>query len=544
MRTAQIAVLVVTILFAPIAHAAHYEVYLDSSTLPGGSSQSDYEFATQQTLRVLEQGSGGSANFRWMGSVAGATCAPGRMVIRFGTLGANDCAYTDPVQIILGCASITFNNTMNSWVPRPHPSTLQFARCRSFGAILTHEIAHVFHNVPNVHGWDTVRQNCFPALCGQDLLARHLWNRDMRVDIDRVFYPPRTLGFRVSTYDPSTLAESAIEQSYPGGLAQPIQALSDGSATGYPNAALMAWAYVRANYGAGGSGWLQGIYFQAGNTVSQPLYGAVLTGYLTENYTDLPLCLASDDLGHYLLAWASGNEGTPTDGGNTYLTLSSGARAVYFATSANGGTAWTTAAAIPGAFTRAGVTCSFDVQGNNFVVAYTGSGEEGLWVTHRSVGGSTWASVSQLGPAPGRSTVPSSIDTPNVAFLVNPAGSLAWVDNVDGPLVGEIVLSGSAYTWTSTPVRVPTIGGDERQLRSRMAVRMGLDGPHVAYDINNYNTTRGHVRARLLPTRTEAYESDTLTSYRRRYSHFARTANYYPDYAAVRLMSQVWSGAE
>jgi hypothetical protein len=70
--------------------------------------------------------------------------------------------------------------------------------------------------------------------------------------------------------------------------------------------------------------------------------------------------------------------------------------------------------AIPYAFTKSGVSCTYDPATARFVVAYAGSGEERLWQTSRTVSG-TWAVPRPLPPAPQRWLTPSTNEVPHVS---------------------------------------------------------------------------------------------------------------------------------
>ncbi len=225
------------------ASAANWEVILDSATIPPGVALEDVEADIQQVLRQWEHNSNGRANFRWGGSVAGASCQSGRTLIKFGSL-TNACAYNNPWTLGLSaCQEITIATTVNGGAgprPRQHPSVLGVgSRCVDLQGTLHHELAHGYHNVPNAHSPDSVRSPCSASLCVQDSHVRHQWNTDM-TSFDPVWYPPRTLGLAHASFSPSTLGDSGEQLTSSPTFRFAAAALSSGSIV---HGEEYAWSY-------------------------------------------------------------------------------------------------------------------------------------------------------------------------------------------------------------------------------------------------------------------------------------------------------------
>lgn len=539
------------------ANAAHWEVYYDSATTPSfAGTQAQIEADIQTVLRQWEHYSQGSANFRWMGSEPNVACASGRMVLRYGTLGAQQCAYNDPWTLIFqSCASITFSNSTGvDMRAARHPSDLVGAaasRCRSLQSLLHHEIAHGYHNWPNAHEFDAVRSGCSldPFECGSDFLSRHLWNRDMHF-VDRVFFPLRTAGIRFGSFLESHLLESNVQTMTPEGLVHPSPAIAPGhinptweDPTQYEPLAI-AWSTHSFDSFFGPP---TSLHFELPHDPWESPH--TVDFFETENsaYKNFhPLCLASNHLGTFVLAWASGSEAPVTFLSNGYTADTSGARAVWFVRSTDEGRSWSAPAQIGSATTRAGIACSYDPPQQRFVLLYTGAGDEGLWLTQAHVSSSSWSFPVQLGIAPGRSVVPTTVDTPNIDFAYETAdnpGRISWIDNIDGPSIASIVWNGTGYGWNSESAVASMGSPNPRLLRSRVAIYGASGGLHVAYGVNSSDTLQRHHLARVAPApAADLYDSDTSTSFRWRYWQFANATSPYG--ISPMLLSITWSGAE
>jgi len=123
----------------------------------------------------------------------------------------------------------------------------------------------------------------------------------------------------------------------------------------------------------------------------------------------------------------------------------------------NRGTSWSAPEVISNAFTRTGVSCSIDRATERLVVAYTGAGEDGLWLTHRpslTAGSGQWSAPKQFDNPTVLGNPPSTHGPPDVAFdFFDTAtlGFLSWQDNADLLVHSvSITFSGGIYVPGST----------------------------------------------------------------------------------------------
>ncbi|WP_437961370.1 hypothetical protein WME76_18160 [Sorangium sp. So ce119] len=489
-------------LSAGSARAGTFIVHYQTANQPSfaGRTQSqttqDYINAMMASFREVELRSQGAANFQLAGiDEANPPCGGGHIRVRWDAVNAGgNCAFTQPTTGTL-CNDISFDAT--GLVPlNPRWTPDASSRCTSFQAVMTHELGHMMLQNFGLHSANSVVSN--PP--SPDLLSRHFWNSDMSPSFT---FARHWYGFRMERYTPSTGA-STLVKDWTSSPTFPGASIAPGDLATQP----YSWAW----------GDNSGLFFRKGDGASTAGAARDFTwnsGVSREFAAYHGVCLASDMNGNYLLAWPSINEVPAfyTDATKTAIDPMSGARAVQFMVSSDRGQSWSSPAAIPFAFTRTSVGCSFDPAAGRFVVAYSGSGEEGLWTTSRpSAGGGGWSFPARL-TTPG--VVVSTPDPPSVAFDAmgsSGPGWVSWYDNLSGSTMGRIIFdaAGNRYVFNGQPFVSPTLSGDDGMLHSRHAVAVVDGRPHDMYTLNlSPGSTQLHVRARNMDAaRVESSSSE------------------------------------
>jgi hypothetical protein len=471
------------------AHANRQQVWYDDSFRPFSADQSQQDFvrAIQQALREYELHSQGAAVFEWRGVMVNPPCGGGGnlRIMWDPTLPSNVCAQTTYYAPFAACPTgqVSFN-PMFAWRAKWNPNG--FDVCVNFQATLNHEMAHWMKQVDN--GGHLNNSVLTQVGTARDLISRHLWSSDMDgVNFGdwffKITFPAHSFTWKTENYDPWTGASS-------------LRGIGPGSPLGFfPTEAYAPGANGQQFSAAWGSP--SSIQFTQGDAGSfaPPV---VLTG--TEMATRHRVCTATNTGGDVFIAWASANEAAPSAFGSTF----DGARAILFSQSHNGGASWTAARAIPGAFTRAGVSCAFDPTRGNIVLAYEGAGEEGVWVTHRpavsaALDGWSW---------PSRLSGPRTPETPHITFdpfAGTTTGWLAWNESLDGMhKIRPVGFNGSNYVLTGAlQTAVPSTS---RLVRSPIVAHMANGTAHVAYSNND---PRGTLQAHR---RTRGFESGALST--------------------------------
>jgi hypothetical protein len=488
-RSFAFALVVAALFTSSAAWANRQQVWYDDSNRPFSADQTQDDFvrAIQQSLREYELHTQGAAIFEWGGVAVNPPCGGGANVriVWDPTLPSNVCAQTTTYAPFAACPTgqVQFN-PMFAWRAKWSPNT--FDVCVNFQATLNHELAHWMRQIGNEgHVNHSVLTQVGNA---RDLLSRHLWNIDMD-GINwgdwffKIIFPAHTFTWKTENYDPWTGASS-------------LRGIGAGSPLGtWPTEAFAPGAngqQFSAAWGSTGS-----IQFTQGDATSFAA-PTVLSGW--ELATRHRVCTANNTGSDIFIAWASTTEVAPSPGGTGF----DGSRAIYYTQSHDGGVSWTIPRAIPNAFTRAGISCSYDPTRGNIVLAYQGSGEEGVWVTHRNAVSAAldgWAWPTML-------VGPRTPETPHITFdpfAGTTTGWLAWNESVDGMhKIRQLGYNGVNYALQGTlQTAVPSTS---RLVRSPIVAHMANGTAHVAYSNNDPGGTLQSHR------RTRGFESGSLST--------------------------------
>lgn len=340
-----------------------------------------------------------------------------------------------------GDIAIAFNGM--GWAdPDWNPSTSPASLCNSFSSIFNHEVGHIVRDVGNSgHQNDSVLMS---VGVNSGLTDRHLWN----VDISNIAYGAEQpghvevhlhTGIGGTTQTLLGSAEALHEPAFshgPGGNCP-----SEGYMTAFP--ITVPYFGIRVRYG---DGYVWSRIVDLPYSASAPFY------------TQRRPCIATDNSSGndvYLL-WAEVSEEPWTGGAN------SGARRVFVSESHDRGVTFGTPYALPWAYTREGVSCAYDRSQSRIVVAYQGSGEEGLWTAHRlsnAVGVGAWTTFQRIQGGTHVAAVPTSPDGPALAFDVfgnTSHGFIAWYEGQSNQLLSApITYNGTAYELSGPAVVMP-----------------------------------------------------------------------------------------
>jgi hypothetical protein len=463
------------LLMPALANATTYNVWLYEGTgTPPRYDIDDASFVLQQALRSWERASGNRIRFLYNG-ITDSPGYPGanQILVQFGDAtgpfgGQPYCGYTAPT--LFGGYYITIHNdpATGFWAAtqtaRTHVESelpiLSTSRCVDLLPLYMHEFGHIVQHGIDEHDIDSTR-GVWPST---SFTERTPWNRD-HFEISSLYHGGgRDAGIRIGRFDPWTLGETQLAQSWDWHMRFPTAAIAPGAWPGEES--LVSFAFEDwttdppdlANMG------LEVRRYGANATYlgSRMLRGTDHPEYATRH----PMCIASSGSNRVLMAWASVHEQPPLDCGGPLCPFS-GSRAIMTAWSTDGGFTFGTPQALPYAFTKSGVSCTYDPTEAKFVVGYSGSGEERLWLTSRSWYGA-WSSPRPLPPVLGRMLTPSTNEVPH---LLADSGrmTLAWFDNVEGPVIGELDWSPwtSQYEWTGTPLK-PTAPVTDQQINGRL----------------------------------------------------------------------------
>lgn len=360
---------------------------------------------------------------------------------------------------------------------------------------------------------------------------------------DPVWYPPRTLGLAHASFSPSTLGESGEQLTSSPTFRFAAAALSSGSIV---HGEEYAWSYSLESDTSGAVNSGNGLWFSTGTSAGSPAFSQWISQTQhAEHVTRHPYCVSSNGLGEYLLVWTSRNQVPPfaDPAGSIFLWPFSGARAVYYKQSFDGGRTWGATTLHPSGTTRSGVSCAYDVARGQHVLLFASSQGEGLFVASLPEGGgASWAGAQQLGVVPGRTVIPTSTDTPSIDFDTLGNGVIGWYDNIDRGSAGAIQWnsSTSAYEWVAGGVSSATTTEQARTLRSRIVALNYSPHRQVTYNVNPSGTHRRRFRVQLNPTRIETTDNNFSTTFRSAYAAIARSSFGF----GYRVLSFTWNGAE
>jgi hypothetical protein len=459
----------VLMLFGSTASARHVTVSYVDANRPPEYAMTDVLSGIQRAMREWEAHNvAHGIVFHW-GGVISLSNAPedfNNIVIRwapnnyssFVGLSCNSysgCAGSPPLSsnhILLATwwDSPTFPSPSGRWNnPRFIPGVTGGPQQDMVG-VLTHELAHLLRNT-NTHNANSV---LFP---GASFGSRYLWSSDI-VGVDTSRYNPHAQAFQLFSINGSTGAMSVLRHTVPtdGPVHSPAGfAVGDGVA----GSGSYAIAYNTSGASVGTYYALRVKYTDGvSNDVTRTLTGTQNGLPVAWTYHKPCVAISASGNDHYL-AWASPVE--LTGGWREVLTVES---------HNNRGSTWTAPFAIPGAYTRSGINCAIDRATERLVVTYTGAGEDGIWITHRSslTSGAAWSSPIRVTAPMVFGQTPSTHGPPDIAFdffSATTPGVLSWQDNNDLAIHStSIVFSGGNYvTALSMDVIHPT---DPTLLRS------------------------------------------------------------------------------
>jgi len=301
---------------------------------------------------------------------------------------------------------------------------------------LMHEMGHLFRNLDN-SGHTPMSVLNAPAVVS----SRNLWNADI-LGVDLVRYPGHYQALQWFEVDWNTGGVSVLRHTLPPFRVLSPAAMATGDGVGYTGHYVVAYG-TRTPAGSSGSRnamlvrLTDGISSDVDRVVQGTLNGVQVAG----TFHRPCVAAAASGTDHYLV-WTS-----PVEDAN-------GWRQVLAAESHNGGAiTWSQPEVIPGAFTRSGVSCSIDRSTERLVVAFSGAGEEGIFLTHRpslTAGAGLWAPVTMASRVQTiiDGKVASSYGPPDLAFdfFDTTSGTLTWQDNADLQVHSTSVsFSGGAY---------------------------------------------------------------------------------------------------
>jgi hypothetical protein len=299
------------------------------------------------------------------------------------------------------------NNPRWFWTMQPN---------EDFISVLHHELAHLLRNTG-----DHPSNSVLNAPAGHS--SRYLWNGDI-LNVDNGRYPGHYQALQIFSVNGSNGNTSLKRDYLPSHRVLSPAAMSVGD--GLANTGNFAIAYASTSL-PGSSAGRGAIIFKRTDGVSNDfdrVYTANSGGVAIGTTYHRPCVAISASLQDYYLVWTS-----PVEDGN-------GARQI-FAAESHGGDAnsWTQPEVIPYAWTRSGVSCSIDRSSERLVVAYTGSSEEGIWITSRpslTAGGGQWATPTQV-PVLSGGFQPRNYGPPDISFdfFSTASGTLAWQESRD-----------------------------------------------------------------------------------------------------------------
>jgi len=477
-----------------------------------------------QAIREWEHHSQGATTFLFQGVDVPRpplACDPGDIMIKWDVInGGANCGWTNGSagscwEILLDGRPGSPNPLDPQWVPVANTA------CTDFQSTIIHELAHMARNTFS-HASNSVLQG---PVFGKDLVSRHLWNGDMNPSPiwSRHWFRNWIEDYNMSTFETTLNSEEGFTFATANiGVGDPLAEYS--------------WAY----------GDNSGVFFRRGS------YGSAVSisnfywnsGISTEFAAYHRVCVTSNGFGRYLLAWPSINETPPAFDFFGNLIAPSGSRNVIFMTSADFGNTWSAPAAVPGATTRTGISCSFDRIANRWVLLFNGALDERLRVVQRTPTSTSWSSPVVLSHA---SVTPRSMDAPSIAFDTTSSGNgtgwIAWVDLLQGPRVMQVVFNAGSGTYqipATSPSLKPTLNSvDDASLKSRLALLVINNLPHIGYTVQG-GMTYGQVRARFDSSfnRAETWHPENASSVIVTYNGAARGAISPP--RALFIRSRLW----
>ncbi len=362
--------------------------------LPGGEPSNvtvnQMERVINQVIREWEQHSHGRITARYEGLIGSQTYEGSDLVVvkwRSG-LPSNNCARTCRWGTI-SCTGDLYSGHIQLNSNYGYTATVfsTVTRCVSIQAVLMHELGHLFFDAAG-HWQDTIMSvtTNVPGLPNiADISLRHLWSNDDGNFTNDDYFPLRTRGIRFEEVSASSHNSLGVQSDFTANTFVPATPVAitagDGEQTHHNYA--LAWG----GYGSGTTGQ-PGIAVRRGDgsqwqTTFLP---AGSSGALNERRTFRRPCITVSDRGiDFYVMWSSDNQVSESAGAPIWT----GARAIFAMESHDRGATWSDPAQVGGAYTRNGISCSLDRTGGRVVAAYQGSGEDGVWITHRPANSST-----------------------------------------------------------------------------------------------------------------------------------------------------------
>lgn len=521
------------IAFTPAAEARRIDVWYDSTWQNIFTNPQEMASAIQAVLREWEQNSSDGVVLQWRGQPPPGAWPPAN--------NSNILIYWDPNTDPRACAeTCRFGGDLFCTVPPGRirlypfqdivivPSGEQLSGINlptwvpgtpsacSLRATLMHQLGHILLDNGG-HPNDSVLRSPINSLSG-----RHLWEGDRFLGASWFSRQQRGLAIEALDRSSQTVTSYGVshtpESSLPSRIDTPV-ALSMGDGLGRVNNYAAAYGYRSASNPSS-----RGIQFLVGDGRTWSFSRQVACNDAScsnRAATSSRPCVvnAGGSALDYYLVWASSAQTLTGQGGQP------GARAVMYAESHDRGATWTQPAAINGAFTRTGVTCSYDRYLNRVVVAYSGSGEDGVWLTDRAASavGNVWRLPRMVAAGEGGNSLAlASADAPYLAFdpfsnLPASLGILSWIDDRDlGVQVATVTYNASlgyVVSGAAMPVTAAQPGGFDLRERLRATPVVNFEGtPVVGLSMNPTYETNTQLRANLYGFFSSSAHVDSASS--------------------------------
>jgi hypothetical protein len=414
------------------ARAHRVNVHYDPAFAPPSHPASDMTALIAAALREWEAHSDGRIHWSGPYTVGGRRPAgPGNLSILWDPgLGSDKCGFASaycPVWPHECFISINPNVPFLSARSVPPRGTV----CEDMYSHLVHELTHHFNQRPcfdlrHCHPGDSAAGDSLApggaAAVLDDFSARHLWNFDMD-NVNWTIYGQAPVKVFYDVFDHSL-----------GGFSRSI--LATGNADEYFN-----FTHAIAP-GTGVTPFMRS--FVLGRFQS-PEFGVVVDSgdlrtaamaprtSISGGFSRRKVCVAANAvMPHLVSVWSDAAEARMVISSPPTMDFLAGQRAVMFSESHDAGVTWSAAAAIPGAFTRNGVSCAFDQSQYHFVVAFEGAEDERIWTTYRRTdlrGPASWIDPRRIDEAVGAPSLQAfTPETPQLAITGSGVGIMTWFD--------------------------------------------------------------------------------------------------------------------
>jgi len=461
--------LLAVMLFSSAASARHINIFYVDADRPPEYALADVLAGIQRAMREWEAHNGDHSFVLHWGGIIGLEAAPenyNNIVIRWANTDYSGSTTTgQPIGRTCrwpsGCAGspptptyhIFLMSFWDGWQNVPptgrwnNPRFVPFSG--NFGTAfnqdmvgtLVHEFAHLFRDEDEIGPTSVL--NVFTGFPN-----RYLWNQDI-FGVDLSLHGWHNQALQLFAINDSNGAVSALFHMVPTFPVHSPASLSVGD--GVQGSGDYVVAYNTFDSSTQSDALLVRFTDRLANGVDRVIH-ATLNGVDVGSTLHRP-CVAVSAAGtDYYLVWAS-----PAEGGGGWRQVLS------MESHGNRGTSWSTPEVIQNAFTRTGVSCSIDRATERLVVAYTGAGEDGLWLTHRpslTAGSGQWSAPKRVldppisGDQPNISHLPSTYGPPDVVFdffSTSTQGFLSWQDNADLLVHSiSITFSGGLYVIGAT----------------------------------------------------------------------------------------------